>query len=344
MTVTFTSRQLAYATTSFLIGIWAFIKVNQISGPAFEPILAACGNSEYTTPQDFAEQTGYHVYESKVGLGAFNILVCLITQFLLELRETYPAGLLTWGGVVVVALPLNVVITLAAGRSWSKGPIRYPTIFGLLFQLLGVSVAFPLLWNPSYIFSNAQLGVPVTSFRVFVASVNAIPAIILTWIVFTASTDSYLWTLCAGILGGPILALSGLVLFFDKSSTMEPTKENVERSSKLIGTVYYILTPVGAFFWWCLMNVTYQMYGLSLSSVWNDLWVNAGPSVAFMTIDTGVLYLGVILYIAYHNEIKALKALALTPVVGPGASCCFVMKELESEAAASLLAKGKKQA
>ena len=173
---------------------------------------------------------------------------------------------------------------------------------------------------------------------------SLIPAIILTWIVFTASTDSYLWTLCAGILGGPILALSGLVLFFDKSSTIEPTKENVERSSKLIGTVYYILTPVGAFFWWCLMNVTYQMYGLSLSSVWNDLWVNAGPSVAFMTIDTGVLYLGVILYIAYHNEIKALKALALTPVVGPGASCCFVMKELESEAAASLLAKGKKQA
>ena len=55
---------------------------------------------------DFAQKTGYHSYEPMLGLGAFKLLVCLITQFLLELRETYPAGLLTWGGVVVVALPL----------------------------------------------------------------------------------------------------------------------------------------------------------------------------------------------------------------------------------------------
>lgn len=131
------ARQLFFAGTSFILGVWAFIKVNSISGPAFEPILAACTNPDISA-EDFATKTGYHSYEPKLGLGAFNVLVCLITQFLLELRETPPAGFLVWGGVIVVSLPVGLANSIAPGRKGARGPINYPTVFGLLFQLLGI--------------------------------------------------------------------------------------------------------------------------------------------------------------------------------------------------------------
>lgn len=131
------ARQFFFASASFLLGVWAFIKVNSISGPAFEPIVAACTNPDIST-EDFATKTGYHYYEPKLGLGAFNVLVCLITQFLLELRETPPAGFLVWGGVICVSLPVAIASTVVAGRKGTRGPVNYPTVFGLLFQLLGI--------------------------------------------------------------------------------------------------------------------------------------------------------------------------------------------------------------
>jgi len=57
-----------------------------------------------------------------------------------------------------------------------------------------------MLWVPSYIFSNSKPGIPVTTTRIAFATFMAVPGIILTYFVFTADTDSYLWTASAGIL------------------------------------------------------------------------------------------------------------------------------------------------
>eukprot|EP00565_Helicotheca_tamesis_P008251 CAMPEP_0185733684 /NCGR_PEP_ID=MMETSP1171-20130828/20293_1 /TAXON_ID=374046 /ORGANISM="Helicotheca tamensis, Strain CCMP826" /LENGTH=339 /DNA_ID=CAMNT_0028403469 /DNA_START=83 /DNA_END=1102 /DNA_ORIENTATION=- len=336
-------RRLCYAAVSFIVGAWAFVKVNSISGPAFEPILAACGNAEISA-EDFARETGYHSYEPKVGLGVFKILVCLITQFLLELRETYPAGLLTWGGVVVAALPLNGLMTITAGRRGAKGPVIYPTIIGLLYQLLGISVIFPLIYNPSYYFSGAKLGVPVTNLRITAAVIFTLPVTLLTYFVFASPTNGYTWEVSAGILGGPILAMLGLPLWLDKSPSMEVTSENVARSNSAIQRAYTFLSAVAFAIYSYLLVVAYQTYGLAFDELWRDIWSEAGPSVAFMTIDTGVLYLGELLFIAYHSEWKAFKAFLMTPLVGPGAACCIVLKELEGEGSNALLLGEKKTA
>ena len=93
------------------MGAWTFIKVNEISGPAFEPILEAC-----KLPMIEFEETEYHAYDPNVGLGVFNILVCLITQLLLEARETYPEGFLVWGALIVTALPFGCMSHIEAGR------------------------------------------------------------------------------------------------------------------------------------------------------------------------------------------------------------------------------------
>jgi len=335
------TRQVCYAIVSFCLGAWAFYKVNIISGPFFEPIIAACQNPDISV-DDFAQKTGYHSYEPKLGLGAFNILVCLITQFLLELRETHPAGVLTWGGVIVVSLPLALFNIICAGRRGGKGPVRYPTVFGLLFQLLGISVIYPMLYNPSYIFSGVRFGVPATNFRTIVATGLSLPGIVLTFLVFYAPTESYLWTCSAGILGGPILAMMGLIIWTDKSSSMEGSTQNIMKSSSMIHNAYSLLAIVAFIFWWCLMAIAFQTYGFEIDLLWRDIWVEAGPSVAFMTVDTGVLFLGTLLLIAYESEWKAIKAFALAPLVGPGAATCLVLMELELEGADALLNGAKK--
>ena len=79
-------RKAAFAGASILLGLVAFKKVNEVSGPAFEPILEVCTDTTIA-PEEFAAKTGYHEYDAAVGFKVFNVLVCLITQFLFELRN-----------------------------------------------------------------------------------------------------------------------------------------------------------------------------------------------------------------------------------------------------------------
>jgi len=329
--INITKRQAGYALASAALGFWAFIKVNSISGPAFEPIIAACTNPELKI-EEFASKTGYHEYDPRVGLGAFSILVCLITQLLFELRNTVPEGFLTWGGVIVVGLPVAAFATIGAGRAGARGPIRYPTAVGMLYQLFGVSVMFPMIWLPAFILGEGKRGAPLTMFRVFASVPLALPGIVFTAIVFLADTDSQLWTSSAGALGGPILVCFGLILFTDKSHEIVATKENVKATSDAAKKVYNLLAAVGLPFWYVMVYVTYQTYGFFIVNLWNSIWVDANSSVRFMTIDTGILYVAILMFIAYRsNEMKAVKALLLTTIVGPATACCMALREIEDE-------------
>merc|ERR1712013_958517 len=144
------------------------------------------------------------------------------------------------------------------------------------------------------------------------------------------------------MLGGPMLAMMGLPLWLDKSDRMEATPENIKRSSRSVQKAYSFMAAVSFVFWACLVTVAYQSYGFEFDRLWGDIWVEAGSSVAFMTVDTGVLYLGVLLFIAYESERKATKAFLMTFLVGPGAACCMALRELEGERAHAILAEEKK--
>lgn len=167
-----------------------------------------------------------------------------------------------------------------------------------------------------------------------------LPIVILTFLVFSVSTESYVWTASAGVLGGPLLAMMGLALWTDKSITAEANPENIVRCSGSIQKAYSMLALVSFVLWTFLIAVAYQSYQFRLHELWRDIWIEAGPSVAFMTIDTGVLYLAVLLNIAYQSEWRAIKALVMTPLVGPGAACCMVLKDLEKVAATALIFAG----
>eukprot|EP00816_Leptocylindrus_hargravesii_P012609 CAMPEP_0196819856 /NCGR_PEP_ID=MMETSP1362-20130617/72574_1 /TAXON_ID=163516 /ORGANISM="Leptocylindrus danicus, Strain CCMP1856" /LENGTH=323 /DNA_ID=CAMNT_0042198499 /DNA_START=118 /DNA_END=1086 /DNA_ORIENTATION=+ len=316
------SRQAGFALTSFLLGAWAFYKVNSVSGPAFEPIIAACSNPDYKeSMEDFVSKTGYHAYEPLVGLKVFEILVCLITQFLLELRDTYPAGVLTWTGVILAAQPAGVLGIVEAGRNGARGYIRYSVLHGLLAQLFGISVMFPLLWVPAYVLGRGSG--PISTPRATAIIPMILPGTILTVAVFSLNTDSYGWTICAGMLGGPIIAMSPVFMWTDKPPTAATvTKEVVHGSISSVQKAYTIVTILGTIVWIIAVYFVYDAYGSAGSfgaiivKLWSDVWVDANASVAFMTIDTIVLYIAVLLAIAYQNFEKVAKALVLTPFMG----------------------------
>ena len=327
-----TLRQAGFALTSFVLGAWAFYKVNAVSGPAFEPILAACTNPDYKESMDkFVSKTGYHAYEPLAGLKVFEVLVCLITQFLLELRMTYPAGLLTWVGVLLSA-QLNAVLAIAeAGRNGARGYIRYSVFAGLLAQVIGLSVVVPLLWVPAYTLGRGNG--PISTRRAAAFIPNILPGCILTLLAFSLDTTSYAWTVCAGILGGPVLALFPAFLWTDKPPAVV-TKENIRASISSVQKAYTFVTILGTIEWIYLVYVVYDSYGSAGSfgdimvKLWSEIWIDANASVAFMTIDTIVLYIALLLVVAYQSFGKVAKAIILTPLMGPAAAS-LVLRELE---------------
>jgi hypothetical protein len=338
-----TTRNVLFAAVSIALGGWTFIKVNEVSGPTFEPILAAC--SEYGSSPDFEGQTGYHAFEPAVGFKVFNVFVCLITQFLHELRQTFPAGAFVWGGVVIVAVPFSCMATIEAGRDGAWGPVRYPILCGLLYQLFGISVMMPLVWLPSYIFGRGEGA--VSTFRAILALPLNLPVLLLSLVVFVADSKSYLWTLCAGILGGPLLPMTSCVLWGDSPPRADDNKASasaaalLSKSSRACAYVYLATVPIGWVGWAMFLYTALSTYGLDettgglTAGLWtavaNDVWTLANASVKFMTIDTIVLWLGMCLCIAVRGGgSSAIKVVALTPLVGPGAACSLILAELET--------------
>ena len=123
---------------------------------------------------------------------------------------------------------------------------------------------------------------------------------------------------------------------------MEATPQHIIESSRAVQKAFLLLVIVGFVFWAFLVAVAFRSYGFDIGKLWNDIWVEAMPSIAFMTIDTGVLYISLLIFIAYQSEWKAIRVFLLTLLVGLPTAFSLVLMELESEAANALLVGQKK--
>lgn len=325
------ARKAAFAAASVALGLWAFKTINAVSGPAFEPILAVCGDASISAAE-FPDKTGYHAYDARMGLGAFRVLVCLITQFLQELRGAHPAGMIAWVGLMIVGMPLAVFSTLEGGRAGARGPIRYPIVLGLLYQLLGISVVFPLVWVPAFVY-GAGTG-PASVRRARLSIPLCLPGILLTAVVFTADPAGATWTSCAGALGGPMLAVFPAVLWGDAPPARDASVSSRKVRAEAGASAYRATIPFSLAGYYALVKAAHSAYGTDLSALWAAVWTDASASVAFMTVDALVLYGAVCWYIAYRSEMGAAKAIALTPFLGPGAACSLVLADMELQQAA----------
>jgi hypothetical protein len=127
--------------------------------------------------------------------------------------------------------------------------------------------------------------------------------------------------------------MGSLAVLLDALSKLVARNENIKATSNAMKKIYNYLQVVGLVGWYILVAIAHRAYGTSLGDLWDDIWVNANASVRFMIIDTGVLYLAMLLFLAYHCGVsKAARALLLTTVLGPAAACCVVLIEEPNEA------------
>jgi hypothetical protein len=323
------------AVASLAAGIWAFVTTQAATKEHFEPILAACTSGNF-------EESGYHRYDKRVGLVAFDFLACLITQFMVDLATMVPMGILTWGTTTLAAIPATMLMMLEANRKNNSGLLRWPVLVSLLGQLFGIAVIFPAVWVPSYVFfagksDGAVNGTLAQSLIVFV-----LPFIILTVAVFTLDIQSDAWTTCAGILGGPMICFFGFAPTLLKAPE-NPTPQQMSKAARSSAVSFGIGGLVSTGGWFYMLSLVYLHYGTDFSTLVESIWTNAHPSIKFMTVDATILWLGLILHIATRKLSSAAEAVALTPIFGPGGACCMALASLESDRAVAVSGKGSKK-
>lgn len=321
------------SAVSAALGAWAFYKTQQVTGPMFEPILAACMNNKISVA-DFADQTGYHAYEPKLGFGVLGPFICIITQFVHQLVENYPAGFLMWSATMLTLAPVTVLINVEAGRHGAFGILRYPLVMGVLYQMLGVSVVFPLLWVPAYCYGRSTGGA-VSVTRAVLSLPLSMFCLALTILVFYLDPRSYLWTVCAGAMGGPLMAiLAPMGLWLADQNAKQPTTKEVARySHSVMAFVYGTVGGVALVGWIFLLSIAFNNYQTNILAFCADVWgPKANPSVVFMTIDAVILWLSLVVLIGFRDRKSALEALLLTPVFGPGGACALALAGIESNA------------
>lgn len=333
-----TTQKVLFSLASIALGIYAQIHKMHITGPIFDPILGAC-SEPHGTVADFVKATGYQPYEPVTGMGIFTPIVCVVTQFMYQLRNTYPSGYITWALAVVGLFPMSLIMSVEGGRSGAKGPIRYPILMGIIHQLLGMSVSVPLFWVPAFIWGRGEG--PVTPMRLYLSVAATIPACIFSMLVFLVDTDSYLWRLSAGILGGPMLAVAtGFVLIFDTPPDKD-SKEAIQNHLKATNEAYGFMTIACLIFWAMLVRLTFVSYGFDLEGIWSALFTEADPGVAFLTFDYILIYIGVIFgFFAYQSWFTAIKTLLAATLIGP-AALTVAAERLEVAASEKMLQKAK---
>ncbi len=234
---------------------------------------------------------------------------------------------------IIIYMPVLIFMGLEAGRPTAKGFVKYPMIVALLAQFFGISVVFPLLWIPSYIWGGGARGL-LSKRRILLSVVPPMVYFILSVLTlfFVASplsppTKSMVWTTSAGILGGPFIAFSFVPLWL--LSQDDEARNNLQSAN--LSTLPYGAIGVGSFFVW-LWSTTLLLLrnvGLSPSGIYQTLWGQAVPAVKFFTLDGLALWLSMLLVIAYQKETSALEAIGLTCLFGPGTGIALVLAGLQ---------------
>eukprot|EP00978_Attheya_sp_CCMP212_P008579 scaffold20176_cov62-Attheya_sp.AAC.3 len=314
------------AVIGISIGIACQLTISQVTGQWMNPIVEQCTQGDLSD-QDRIEKYDLHPYKSNLG-GTF---VCIITQFMHALAIHSPSGLIAWGGVTLCAFCFTMIGGIEPGRVGAKGLIRYPLIISLMAQFLGVCVIMPGVWIPAYIFGGSREGGAFHPSRPFLALLSNIPITGLSIALFVIHPNSQSWSICAALLGGPFLAFLPLVYNFAPTpkNVLEMEKNRTAALQSLV-KVYTLFTYLSFLGWVVLVFIALKTYGASPSNFYDGIWGEAHPAVKFMAIDTIGFFSACLLYVFLQSPSHMWKALILTPVLGPGAATCHVLKEIEA--------------
>jgi hypothetical protein len=268
--------------------------------------------------------------------------------------------MINWVTFFTMGLPSIVLMIVEAGRtSTTRGPVRYPALILLLGQYIGLSIAFSAVWVPSFIWgrrierrtsSQDDGGGSLLSYqRAFMSRYCIVPPLVLTILIFTVHPSTYAWTVAAGLLGGPALALLPLPYWYmdgrkrkhklpfssssssSSSQDLDDAAAEVSKVRSALITSYSISGMVAFLLWIVVLIVVVQTYGFDFGAIRRDLWIDAHGFVRFMMIDSVIIYCGLLSYIGYLRTTSVPETLLQTLLVGPGASIAATLASLVLE-------------
>jgi len=301
------------------LGFFGFIKtqVALAQDPAMQKAQSLCIAGNRTA----LKEAGFHDYEPLCG----GFFICILTQFGLSLVQE-PAGILVWGFIATLLFPLNVLMYSEAGRA-ARGPVRWPILTFFLGQLVGINFVFSAFWVPAAILGQGP-GTTAKG-RTWMAVFTLLPITLVEAGVFTLNTHTHAWTVCAGLLFGPLLPFVGVLLWPFPAPGADKPKDVAISSLSCAYKALMIPAALGYYFvvWKALK--TFATVGECLGALWGP---KANSSVAFMTVDSGVMCGAILIYLLATCSCKhVLLCIVGSPFIGPAAAYCAVLSCRERE-------------
>jgi hypothetical protein len=320
------NSKVIVSALSVILGAHTFLKTQDNLSPEWT---AACSNSDnLEIEQWLQENPGLVRYQDAYEFQAFHGLVCKQTQLMHELNDTN-ASALSCIIMATIAVPLLMAILLEAGRKDAGAPLRIPLAMWLMAQNFGLSVVFPLVWLPLYCFTRGTAG-SIHSFRIYATLPMAIPALILTVLVFYLDPSTPLWSHFAALLAGPAICGSAIILSLfpdpELGNDNEAKKQGIT-SRRLTAIVYGIAGLASLAIWlWMLFLMVIPTYGWSsISGVYGEVWVDAPTKLRCKTFEALALWISGLLYVGFQSKQAAFEVVGLSALFGPGAGLCMAL-------------------
>ncbi|CAE7222672.1 REXO2 [Symbiodinium natans] len=280
------------------------------------------------------KEAGLHSYEPMLG----GFFTCILTQFMLALTED-PAGMLAWGLIATLIFPMFLLMYAEAGRYGATGLVKWPVLVLFLGQFLGISTTFPVMWVPAALMGQ---GTGVTSKgRIWMTILLVVPSTLVQLYVFFGDSDTRAWTICAGLLTGPGLPLLGILLWpFPSPGSEKPA--GAEQSIRLLKGAYRaFMLPAAAGYYFLIYHayLHYQTPKEMIAALWGP---KADGSVMFMTVDSCVLTMALLLYLLMTSPCgHVVLTVLFAPVIGPAAAICAALGQREANRLTELCGEGR---
>lgn len=330
----FSTRDYFFLGLSIALGVVNGYKLHDAAGDWIQTMSELCDGSI----NDSSSTTPLQPY---LQWGIFDSFVCSLTQMFYEIAIQNPGGKMVLISTFTTYMPVLILMAYEAGRPTAKAFVKYPMIVALIAQFIGISLAFPLFWIPSYIASGGSSGGGnggrgnLSMHRIYLSLLPPMVYMTFGLLVSFVPPTTFLWTFSAGILGGPIIVLTFLPLWLfsnDQNASQDNNNEKKKTNSQSAhSTLPYAACGFVCFFIWLWMVtlVILPQLGFSPIAIYQEVWGNAGPTVKFFTLDALVLWLSTILVIAYEKSSAAWEVIGATCLFGPGAAISLILAGLQ---------------
>lgn len=324
-------RKFMYTVISVIVGAVALRQTHlTLQSKEVQAQVTACEKAPWTRAGVHKFLKNHRDFEPLLG-GSF---ACLVTQFLDRLVEEDPTGMIAWVSCLCVCLPAIVAIG-GGGTERSCRAVAVPVRIRIA---PGGAVRGNRSCGPLGVGAVVHVGQTSSSRHSLSetgrggARVCALCAFVRTAAVFSSSRESYAWTLSAGCLAGPALALLPVACWSmnPPSPPHSPDDKASSRATRARVLSYQFAGALSFVMWAAVVAKSFGHHRLDVPrTLVGNLWMNAHDFVRFMTIDTVFLYLGTLSYVGYAETSAVPTTLVRTLVLGPGAALAVTLADLE---------------